>query len=124
MTISGRVEERSYLIPRRVLTAFNIIGVIAREGTVTAERLVEVTGFSKAYIKVMCIGLKRYGITANKRGLNGGYSLVNSIEETTVGDVLDALSKTEDRDAITIALYDFLITKAKTITLDSLIEVA
>ncbi len=48
------------------------------------------------FLEVILGQLKRAGIVESKRGYKGGYSLVSSPEEVTVGDVFRGLQKTHD----------------------------
>lgn len=122
MPFNDRLEERSYLLPKRVSLALTVVEVIAEDKYVTVQHLMDVTEFSRAYVMACCLGLKRYGILVSKRGAGGGYSLAREPSEITVGEVLEAISKAEDRSVITVALYRFLVGKAKDLTIAQLIS--
>lgn len=118
-TFNKRIEERSYLLPQRINLTLKIVALIAEEGKASVAQLMKATSFSKAYVAACCQGLHRYGVLKRTRGKGGGYSLV---KETTVGEVLSAMSKTEDRSEVTIALHRILIDAAKNVTFADLLK--
>lgn len=122
MTFNSRLEERSYLLPKRVELALTLVEIIAKEKFVNIIELMEATNFSRAYILACCSGLKRHGILVSKQGKRGGYSLSKDSDKITVGDVLEAVSRAEDRGAITVSLDRFLMGKAKDLTIKELID--
>ena len=119
---NDRLEERSYLLPKRIELTLRVVVAIAEEENISLTKLIEDTNHSRSYITACCQGLKRYGILGSKRGSKGGYWLVNGADKTTVGDVLEAISKAEDRGVISSAVYRFIIGKAKELTIKELMD--
>lgn len=118
--IKHRLEERSHLLPKRLESTLCILVVLAKDGSKTLPQLVEETGLSRGYILATCLGLKRYGILDSKRGTTGGYWLVKSAEETTVGDVFEAISRTDHQGRLTKFVYNFIVGKTKELTIAEL----
>jgi len=117
-----RIEERSFFLPKRLECVLSILVGIAKEKTMSTTQLADLTGHSRGWILATCLGLKRYGLVDSKRGNAGGYWLVKSAEETTVGEVIEAISKTDNHGKLTKIVHNFLVGKAKELTIKDLID--
>lgn len=116
-----RIEERSFFLPKRLESVLSILVGIAIEGSMSTSRLAEITGHSRGWILATCLGLKRYGLVDSKRGNAGGYWLVKSAEETTIGDVIEAISKADNQGEFTKIVHNFIVCKAKELTIKDLL---
>lgn len=117
-----RIEERSYLLPKRVTVVFKIIEAVIREKSITITKLCVITGFSKPYVQQICSGLVKYEILKSIRGSRGGFSLAHDTKKITVGEVLEAISRKEDRTSVAAMLYETLVREVSNLTLWELIN--
>ena len=123
MPLKTAIGDRTYyFLPQRVTLAFAIIEVIAKQDSPTTTTIMDETNFSRAYVSACLTALKRHDIIHSTRGATGGYSLVKDVQDTTVGEILEAISKDEDRSIYLETLHRLMIGKLKDLTVKDLIE--
>lgn len=123
MPLKTEIGNRDYyFLPKRIALAFLVVEAIDNEDNPTATRIMEATDFSRAYVTACITGLKQNNLIESTIGGKGGYSLVKGVDETTVGDVLEAVSRTEDRSLLLRKLHRLLIGKAQSITIKELLD--
>ena len=66
--------------------------------------------------------IKSHDIIYSTRGATGGYSLVKDVSQTTIGEILEAISKDEDRSTLLETLHRLMIGKLKDLTVKDLID--
>lgn len=67
---------------------------LAREagyGPITASRIAERERLPRKFLEAILLELKRQGFLCSKKGPGGGYSLVRSPSEVTLGQIINAL---------------------------------
>ncbi|MCP3926649.1 MAG: Rrf2 family transcriptional regulator [Desulfobacterales bacterium] len=78
------------------LRAMHELGQNRGKRLLKTSEIAESQAIPVRFLEVILGQLKRAGIVESKRGYKGGYSLVSSPEEVTVGDVFRGLQKTHD----------------------------
>lgn len=123
MPLKTEIGDRTYyFLPHRVTLAFAIVEVIAKGDFPTTTMIMEETKYSRAYVSACLTSLKRHDIIYSTRGATGGYSLVKDVSQTTIGEILEAISKDEDRSTLLETLHRLMIGKLKDLTVKDLID--
>lgn len=115
-----RVEDRIYyFLPKRLILFFAVIEVMARNEYVTTVKIMEETGYSRPYITAFLTELKKTGIVGNSKG---GYYFMEGLKGTSIGDIINASFKDEDRSPFAKAIFDYIVDTTSTLTIEELLE--
>jgi len=118
--VYAKSSKNCYLIPTRIDVALKIVTSVNLSHPVFGDALVEVTGVSRSYVHQCCTILVNNNILLGKRGYRGGYLLARSPEDIKVIEVINAVSKPEDRANITRIVTKHLLEQSEGLTISDL----